>query len=390
MPTSAARLIDSDVIRIAANLRRAPTTQKAPALHRPTEIGHTFQLDGFGHVGTKAVGGSDTYQWVIIDAVSDYMYDHLTCTSNQASLFEFLDIWHTNETALGHSPKVIIFDACPTWAFDPAFIPLIATRYKCKAIIAAGGDHNRIPKLEAAQDPLTRMAEAMLKRRAWSKGFFLHARSYAVQIRNHKVAHHQRHTRIHRHTDKPSDATFILFGTTCAILKDGLNSQRTEVGTERTDNADVIGFEPNARKYKLWKDDTKRIIYRIHPRPLNEMQLALVGIPAGGALIEAEAQTDDDVAFAPLVHAAPPSPPPAPIVIRAGFEPLPEGTRIEMCFDTGKKETTWYPATVTESKVQDNGKVLTALAWDDASWADDPKWKGKFFDLTSQHQPWRA
>ena len=51
------------------------------------------------------------------------------------------------------------------------------------------------------------------------------------------------------HTGKLSNATFILFGNTCAILKDGLNSQLTEVGTERTDNADVIGYEPNARKY---------------------------------------------------------------------------------------------------------------------------------------------
>ena len=208
-------------------------------------------------------------------------------------------------------------------------------------------------------------------------------------MRNHKVAHGQTHTRIHRHTGKPSDVTFIVFGTMCAILKDGLNSQRTEVGTERTDNADIIGYEPNGRKFKLWNNDTKRIIFRINPRPLNEMQLALTGIPAGGALVDTEAQTDDDVAFAPLVLAAPPQPPPTPIVIKAGYEPLPEGTRIEMCFDTGKKETTWYPATITESKVQDNGKVLTALAWDDASWADDPKWKDKFFDLTSQHQPWR-
>jgi hypothetical protein len=298
------------VIRIATNLRNAPTVQQAPALHRPTEIGHTFQLDGFGHIGTKAIGGSDTYQWLIIDAVSDYMYEMTTCTSSQATLLEFLDTWLANETAIGHNPKVIIFDACPTWAFDPSFIPLIASRYKCKAIVAAGGDHNRIPKMEAAQDPLTRMAEAMLKRRVWSKGFFLHARSYAVQIRNHKVAHHQTHTRVHRHTGKPADVTFILFGTTCAILKDGLNSQRTEVGTERTDNADIIGYEPNARKFKLWKDATKRIIFRTNPRPLNEMQLALRGIPAGGAAVEAEAQTDADVEYAPLVLAAPPMPPP--------------------------------------------------------------------------------
>ena len=161
------------------------------------------------------------------------------------------------------------------------------------------------------------------------------------------------------------------------------------MGTERKDNADIIGYEPNGRKFILWKGDTQRIIHRANPRPLNEMQLALTGIPSGGTVVEAEAQTDDDVTFAPLVLAAPPAPPQAPIVIKAGYEPLPEGTRIEMCFDTGKKETTWYPATVTESKEQDNGKVLTALAWDDSSWADDPKWKGKFFDLTSQHQPWR-
>ena len=145
VPTSAARVIDSDVIRIAANLRRTPTVQKAPALHRPTEIGHTFQLDGFGHVGTKAVVGNEMYQWLIIDAVSDFMYDALTCTSSLATLFDFLDIWLAAETALGHSPEVLIFDACPTWANDTKFTPLIAARYKCKAIVAAGATTTASP-----------------------------------------------------------------------------------------------------------------------------------------------------------------------------------------------------------------------------------------------------
>ena len=389
VPANAARLVDSDGIRIASNLRRTPTADKAPAMQRPTEIGHTFQVDGFGHVGTKAVGGMNTYQWLLIDAVSDYIYDKLTTTSNLESLFEFLDVWLVEEKALDHKPKVLIFDACPTWATSSTFSSKVAVRYGCKVIIAAGGDHNKLPKMEAAQDPLTRMAEAMLKRRGWSKGFFLHARAYAVQVRNSKVANHQTHTRIHRHTGKPSDITFTIFGTTCAILKDGLNSQRTEVGTERTDNADIIGYEPNGHKFILWSSDTQRIIHRANPRPLNEMQLALTGIPASGTATEAEAQTDDDATYAPLVLAAPPMPPPAPIVIKAGYEPLPDGTRIEMCFDTGKKATTWYPGTVTESKVQDNGRVHTAITWDDPSWADDPKWKGKFYDLTSLHQPWR-
>ena len=116
-----------------------------------------------------------------------------------------------------------------------------------------------------------------------------------------------------------------------------MNSQRTEVGTERTDNADIIGFDPNARKFALWKSDTQRIIHRANPRPLNELQLALTGIPASGTAIEAEVQTDDDVAYEPLVLAAPPKPPPAPTIIKAGYEPLPNGTRLEMCFDVDKQ-----------------------------------------------------
>jgi hypothetical protein len=112
------------------------------------------------------------------------------------TLFEFLDVWRVEEKALDHKPKVIIFDACPTWATASTFSSKVAARYECKVVIAAGGDHNKLPKMEAAQDPLTRMAEAMLKRRGWGKGFFLHARAYAVQVRNHKVANHQTHTRI--------------------------------------------------------------------------------------------------------------------------------------------------------------------------------------------------
>ena len=53
--------------------------------------------------------------------------------------------------------------------------------------------------------------------------------------------------------------------------------------------------------------------------------------------------------YEPFVLAAPPTPPPAPIIIKAGYEPLPEGTRIEMCFDIDKQKATWYPASVTKS-----------------------------------------
>jgi hypothetical protein len=119
------------------------------------------------------------------------------------------------------------------------------------------------------------------------------------------------------------------------------------------------------------------------------MPLALMGISAGGTAVEAEAQTDIDVEYAPLVLAAPPMPPPTPIIVKAGYEPLPDGTRLEMCFDIDKNKATWFPATVIKSHMQESGKVFTELSWDDKSWANDPKWKGKLYDLTSQLQPWR-
>ena len=120
------------------------------------------------------------------------------------SLFEFLDVWQVEEKALDHQPKILIFDACPTWATAMTFSPKVAARYGCKVIIADGGDHNTLPKMEAAQDPLTRMAEAMIKRRGWSKGFFLHARACGSDTEPQGGQPPDAHENPPAHTGKPS------------------------------------------------------------------------------------------------------------------------------------------------------------------------------------------
>ena len=394
VPQAAARFIDTCMIRASTRMRKSPPMERVHAVSRPVTIGESFQVDGFGHVSCKVVGGKETYQWLALDGVSDYAFEMLTASSGQESLFGFLDIVHAHEARIKHCPKELRFDACPVWANENVnlFKQAIAARYKCVAVIAAGGDHNVIPKLEAAQDPFTRMAEDMLQRAHKEKPYFLRARAYAVQVRNDKCAYDQKATRFHRHHGAPSDVVHYIFGTLCSVLKDGHNSQRAPVGSaERTDNAVLIGFEPLARKRMLLKVDSQQVIYRKDVQPLNEMVLALVGIPSGGDLASTATQTDDPTGtpYAPLVLAAPPVPPPATIVIKAGFEPLPAGTRLEMCFDVDKHKPTWYPATVTLSHVQESGKVFTELDWDDKSWANDPKWAGKLYDLTSQNQPWR-
>ncbi|KOO30772.1 polyprotein [Chrysochromulina tobinii] len=394
VPPAAARFLDTCMIRASTRMRKLPPMERAPAVSRPVTIGESFQLDGFGHVSCKVVGGKETYQWLALDSFSDYAHEMLTISSGQESLFAFLDIVHAYETRIKHCPKELRFDACPVWANENVnlFKQAIAARYKCVAIIAAGGDHNVIPKLEAAQDPFTRMAEDMLQRAHKEKPFFLRARAYAVQVRNDKCAYDQKATRFHRHHAAPSDVTHYIFGTLCAVLKDGHNSQRAPVGSaERTDNALLIGYESLARKHMLLKVDTQQIIYRKDVQPLNEMVLALVGIPSGGDLATTAMQTDDPAELAPLLAPVQPvQPVPAPIVIRAAYDPIPNGTKLEMGFhDTKSGELRYYGATVRGSTVLPTGKCMTDLAWDDPSWDEDKRWQGKLFDLASQYTPWR-
>ena len=80
---------------------------------------------------------------------------------------------------------------------------------------------------------------------------------------------------------------------------------------------------------------------------------------------------------------------PAPKLI-PGYDPIPDGTCLEVGFKDDEGATVYYSATVKKSHPQQSGKVLTEFQWDDSSCADDPKWRGRLFDLASQHHPWRV
>ena len=92
----------------------------------------------------------------------------------------------------------------------------------------------------------------------------------------------------------------------------------------------LIEIITEARKRMLLKVDTQKIIFRKDVQPLNEMVLALVGIPSGGDLASTAVQTNGPVEPAPLL--VPVQPVPAPIIIRAAYDPIPNGTVIEMGF----------------------------------------------------------
>jgi hypothetical protein len=61
VPPAAARFLDTCMIRASTRMRKSPPMERAPAVSRPVTIGESFQLDGFGHVSCKVVGGKETY-----------------------------------------------------------------------------------------------------------------------------------------------------------------------------------------------------------------------------------------------------------------------------------------------------------------------------------------
>ena len=196
--SSTALFIDSDAIRRGTIMRTKPVRQAVAPADAPITPGSHWQLDGYGHIVTMSVVDKSTYQWLILDAVSDVGYADSCKSSDQTSCFAFLDKWHAAEVALGHTPREVRVDAAPNLNTD-LFREACAQRYGVHVPPAAGDDHDWIPKCEAAQDPLTRCAEADIKRAEKGRGYFLLAREYALLRRNFRVKSGATKSLLHLH-----------------------------------------------------------------------------------------------------------------------------------------------------------------------------------------------
>ena len=383
-----AAFIDSDAIRRGAALRNRPVRKAVAPADAPAVPGTHWELDGYGHVMAPSVEKLNTYQWIIMDAVSDFGYAQSVQSSNQESVLEFLDAWFAEESSkYGHTPCVLSVDAVPNLN-TADFRAECHRRYGVFVPPAAGDDHEQIPHCEAAQDPLTRQAEADIKRAERSRSFFLLARAYAMVRRNARVKSGESKSRIHVHTGRPSDFSthpFYVFGVRVNILIQ--REKRDGLGAQRYDEGVLVGVSSNM-KYMVYKPSTGVIVLRRDVDPIGEMQLALRGIPAGSTVADAGAQTEC-ADFEELERVQPRAPLPPPVRVVAGYAPIPDDTRLELAFKGDDGVAIFYPGRVVKSFPQESGKVLTEIAWDDLTWKDDPLWKGRVFDLTSQHHPWR-
>ena len=159
----------------------------------------------------------------------------------------------------------------------------------------------------------------------------------------------QTRSRIHTHTGRPSDFSShppYLFGIDCTTLID--SKEREGLGAQRYDECELVGMTAN-NKYILLKKATGHRITRRDIIPTGELEVALRGIPAPCVTAEVQSQTDES----DLAATAPPlPPPPAPVKVVAGYEPVPDGTAIEMGFKDDKGALVFHRGSVAASHIR--------------------------------------
>ena len=387
---AAAVIIDSDTIRKGVAMRKTPRPNRIRPADAPSSPGTHGEIDGWGHMSVGSIADGGTYMWTYYDSVSDFGYASSTKSSSQESCLNFLVQVYATEVSLGHTPKVLKVDAVPNLN-TPSFRKLVFEQFQVHVPTVGGGDHDHIPHCEAAQDPATRRAEAMVKRASKPKNYFILARIYAVILRNFCVKKGESKSRYHIHVGKPVDVTVhppYSFGIDINVLVD--KAARGGLAADRFEQCELVGLSASVdSQYVVLRSSTRTVVLRRDVQPIGELQLAMQGIPSGGTAVDAEVQVDvEDLPELPLP--LPAAPPPAPSVkLVPGYDPLPDGTPLELGFKDEHGATVFYGGKIAKSHRQPSGKIFTEIVWDDAAWADDPQWKGRLFDLTSQHHPWR-
>ena len=149
-----------------------------------------------------------------------------------------------------------------------------------------------------------------------------------------------------------------VFGAHCIKLNDEKDRIGWKDAGNRTSEGIFVGIRGTS--YMVYKFSTGKIAFEPFIWCLDEDELARVGTPAGGMVVEAEQQTDETTEFRPL-----PKPTPVTktsIVVQANKDPLPKGFRLKvrMLADEGDSKYTWYNATATGKTAMQRGRTLGA------------------------------
>ena len=209
----------------------------------------------------------------------------------------------------------------------------------------------------------------MLARAGKGHAYTLAGRRHARWLRNASPLVPHGPSRHHIITGKPLDFTLstpmpLIWGCDCIILNDEIvRSQKGSGDSKRTADGEWIGIDGASN---IVRKLNGQIVRRVNVKPLNELQLALSGLPGQIFTEEAETNTEGEnlgshPPLKPIVKQAP-----APPTKRPKVEGLKVGDEIDVWYlpeKSSKKARLaaphelgqWYRATITGDRNLDNG-----------------------------------
>ena len=219
------------------------------------------------------------------------MYGHNCVDSTQETVFEFLDVWHAAEVALGHTPREMRVDAVPNLNTPGLSQPnvLDATSSSCPKQLEGTMNMSHASNVPKTNSLATRMHRTSGQTPPVCNTTY-DAALYSMFRRNFRCKSDETKSRVHIHTSKPSDFTRhppYLFMCPVETLK----IHHVTLGEERTEQGVIIGMTSEG-KYHIYKDNGKAIIRR-DVKPIGEYQMALRGMPPSSVQVDwQETQTE--------------------------------------------------------------------------------------------------
>ena len=314
--SKASLLIDGDKYRMESIAKRE--SARKISIPKPNVAGDTLVFDGQGPSSTQSVYKNHTYMLGCIVRPSKFGIRVGTRSHTQPVWRAFIIRCVVLVRAAGRTVCYLRFDRAGE--FSPEFIDDIEQTLKVIVQMAPAKWHEGVGDAEIANDILTRMGEAMVRRAGLGPAYFILACCYAQLLLNYRALRGMKISRFEALTGlRPAlnEMPNYVFGTRVAVLREkGERGPPGSIDNGRTYEGRLVGIQENS--YMVIKDGTGIMVFPSKVHPLDEAALVRRGLPPSLTLRNQMSQTDPtdmrDATRSAIVLSSTPSPSSAPLV----------------------------------------------------------------------------
>ena len=258
-----------------------------------------MQGDALGPISTPSIIDGTNTELSLIDYATDYSFSCTVSSQTTLAWIQFLSMCVLiSKTQFQVEVQCIRLDRAPMLTANCADLNKESIRsalLKLGTLVefAARNRPQGIAKCEGSHDPITRAAEAMLRRSQRGRAFFLGARAYARLIRQRRTARNATKPRYTLYTGLEidlSDPTFFLFACRAPVLY--TESERgLKGGLGRADIGVFVGIDKG--QYLLILPGG-HLVHQPDLKPTDEHLLLARGLTPTSALRNISTQTGED------------------------------------------------------------------------------------------------